>query len=297
MVISKDFSTLVPDIYNLLDGESLLTSVEKFKDDLGKMLLRRFEKEQEKREPSLRLSSIGRPLRQQWYDLNGYAGETLTGKTKFKFLYGDLIELIVLFLAEASGHTVERFQEEVTLEGVTGHIDAVIDGVLCDVKSCSPYSFEKFVSGEFKTNDPFGYVPQLSSYGQALGFKKAAFIAVDKTIGNIATVEIDPYEYNAIGRIQEVRSAVAQSTPPERCYSDEPDGKSGNRKLAIGCSYCAHKFTCWADSNGGKGVQVYYYANGPRYLTKVVREPKVSNALDQQEVQPMIPSVFSVKES
>ena len=59
-----------------------------------------------------------------------------------------------------------------------------------------------------------------------------------------------------------------QNTPPDRCYSDVPDGISGNRKLAIGCFYCSHKRTCWSDANEGKGLRAFNYAKGLRYLTQ-----------------------------
>ena len=62
---------------------------------------------------------------------------------------------------------------------------------------------------------------------------------------------------------------------PDRCYSDIPDGKSGNRKLSIGCVYCGYKRDCWSDVNQGKGIRVFKYAHGRRYLTNVAKEPEV----------------------
>ena len=88
----------------------------------------------------LRFSSLGRPDRQIWYMANSQGGpQELNAKTYFKFLYGDIIELLVLFLAKEAGHKVEREQEEIEVDGVLGHIDAIIDGVVVDVKSASPY--------------------------------------------------------------------------------------------------------------------------------------------------------------
>ena len=59
-------------------------------------------------------------------------------------MYGDIIETLVLWLARQAGHEVKWEQKEVSIDGVTGHIDAVIDGVLADLKSCSPFSYKKF---------------------------------------------------------------------------------------------------------------------------------------------------------
>ena len=51
-----------------------------------------------------------------------------------------------------------------------------------------------------------------------------------------------------------------------------PDGKSGNMKLATACGYCQWKTTCWPQA------KAYKYSDGDRYLTKVVREPRVEAA-------------------
>ena len=55
----------------------------------------------------------------------------------------------------------------------------------------------------------------------------------------------------------------------------QTDGSSGNRKLDVGCSYCAYKVDCWKDSNNGTGLRKFIYANGPRYLTQVAKKPDV----------------------
>jgi hypothetical protein len=73
---------------------------------------------------------------------------------------------------------------------------------------------------------------------------------------------------------------MEQDSPPDRCYDDIPDGVSGNRKLAIGCLYCSHKRTCWSDANQGKGLRVFQYAKGHRFLTNVAKEPNVDEVLD-----------------
>jgi len=276
-----DLDTLVSDIYSLLEGKLVGDDsvLEKFGPELGKVFAKRFSSSREERVPTLRMSNIGRPLRQLWYELNGYKAEEISGKTLLKFSYGDLTESLVLVLAEASGHEVKDFQDEIEVEGIKGHIDAVIDGVLVDVKSCSPYSFDKFKTGSLleEGNDPFGYVAQLSGYAHAKKLP-AAWVAFNKQSGELCILKLPQEkidEYNVIGRINQVREVIASKCIPERCYSDEPDGKSGNRKLGISCSYCSYKQSCWDDANGGTGLKVYSYSTGPRFLTTVVREPKV----------------------
>ena len=80
---------------------------------------------------------------------------------------------------------------------------------------------------------------------------------------------------NASDRINYLKGVLKQTTPPERCYEAEPDGKSGNMKLAVGCIYCPHKFECWKDANGGHGLRQFQYSTGVRYLTQVVNPPAV----------------------
>ncbi len=229
------------------------------------------------------MSNVGRPKRQLFYELNGYQGEKLEGKTLVKFAYGDLTEALIVSLAQAAGYKAERFQEEVEVDGVLGHIDLVLNGILCDVKSCSPYSFNKFKDGTLFDSDVFGYLGQICGYAHALNLP-AAWIAIEKVSGEICVLpvpqeKIDAYDIQK--EIADAKKLVGQSVPPERCYSTEPDGKSGNEKLPVGCSYCSHKFECYKDVNNGQGLRVFYYSNGPRYLSTVVREPKVESSFTQ----------------
>lgn len=275
----NSLDTLVQDVYSLLESRSLSDAglVDRYSHTVGEVLGSRFK--EDTRTPTLRMSNIGRPLRQLWYELNGNKGEEIRGQTLLKFAYGDATESLLVFLAEAAGHVISDLQEEIEVDGIKGHIDCVIDGVLIDIKSCSAYSFQKFKSGALLTegNDPFGYVGQLAGYASAKGLP-AAWIAFDKQSGEICVLKLPQEkidEYDVRSRISLVRSACSSEKPPERCYSDEADGKSGNRKLGVGCSYCAHKFECWKDSNNGEGIKTYIYSTGPRYLTNVIREPNV----------------------
>jgi hypothetical protein len=253
------------------------------------MLVRRFHEHKSARKPTLRLSNIGRPLRQLWYELKGVPQEPLSPETKFKFLYGDILETLVLFLAEAAGHKVERMQEEVEVDGVPGHIDAVIDGVLVDAKSCSPFSFAKFTSGEYLENDPFGYIPQLSAYRKAIGLERAAFIPIEKVLGKISVVELPrEKEADVSKRITDARSAIASDVPPERCYDPRPvskKDKSGNLVLSVGCSYCGWKNHCWQSANGGTGLRTIIYSTGPKYFVEVAKEPRVKASWSPFEVK------------
>lgn len=284
----RDPSSIPEDIYKLLDEatdhvvseDNVEWAGEVFKNLLRVRLSKR---EQKTGEDVLRFSSLGKPDRQLWYDANDSEGaETLPGKTQFKFLFGDVIEVLLLFLAKEAGHSVTNEQMEVTEDGVTGHIDAIIDGVLVDVKSASSYSYEKFKSGGHLFDDPFGYITQLSGYAHKTGCDKAGWLVADKVHGDIQYVELDK-DYirgnDPAKRIAEAKEVIRSSEPPPRCYPDQAEGKSENRVLGVGCSYCRHKFKCWADANNGTGLRTFFYSRGPKFFTQVKREPNVPERL------------------
>jgi hypothetical protein len=280
--LPKRIEDLVGDIYHLLDednghepSEENLTWIA----EAVKSLLRSRLSLREREAATLRFSSLGRPDRQLWYAKHAPSeAERMLPKTYFKFLYGDVIELLLLFLAKEAGHEVTHEQFEVEIDGVKGHVDAVIDGVTVDAKSASPYSFGKFISGKYKTDDPFGYVKQLPGYRKALGTERAGFLVANKVHGDIAFVEVDSETLAANEpepRIQHLNKVLASETEPDRCYEDVEFGKGGNRVLGIGCSYCAFRNHCWRDANDGQGLITYNYSTGPKFFTQVEKEPRV----------------------
>jgi len=280
-----DINNLIPDIYHALKTGKNMNSVqnraslEKFARTIYGSARRALSEEdnKERSKKNLRMSQIGKPDRQLWYDMQeGIEPEPISGQTKLKFLYGEILEALVILLTEVAGHEVSEEQKEVEIEGIKGHKDCRIDGLLVDIKSASPYSFKKFKEGTLSSSDPFGYIAQISSYAEAGKDNEAAFLAIDKSNADLALLKIeDVHMINASERIQKVKSMITQPSPPDRCYSDEEDGKSGNRKLAIGCVFCPHKERCWSDANGGQGLRAFQYSNGVRYLTQVGKVPDV----------------------
>lgn len=227
-------------------------------------------------------SEVGKPcIRQTWYGVHTpHLAEPMPEHTLFKFLYGNVIEETVLFLAEAAGHTVEMRQAPAQFDVVggwtiRGRIDAVIDGVLVDVKGVSSFGYKKFQEGLTDENDSFGYRAQLSTYTMALKHKGSqGFVAVDKQNGHVGWF---PQPYMAMAKqLSLVVGAVNNArVEPPRKFKLEPMGKSGNLKLCTECSYCPFKATCWRDANHGEGLKAYAYAGGPVFLGTVVDEPRV----------------------
>jgi hypothetical protein len=282
----KRIETLTADIKARLNREQPWEieeeDIRSFGHKIGQYLVERLTRAPDK--PSLRVSNFGSPCgRKLWYSINSpELAEPLSPSTRLKFLLGDLWEYVLLFLAKASGHTVEHEQAEVNLHGVLGHIDSVIDGELCDVKSASSYSFQKFKEGRLAGEDPFGYTTQLNSYLHSLppellrNTERAHFLVGDKTLGHLT---LDTHPRKDVDYEQEVaqkREMLAWPRPPARGYSDIPEGKSGNRRLGMECSYCAFKQTCWPT------LRVFNYAGRPKFLTQVIREPDVQEISIQE---------------
>jgi hypothetical protein len=284
----KKIETLVEDIYGLFnltpierDEKEVDQLIDKFGDML-KVHIKEFMYSKPRDSGNLRLSAIGKPNRQIWYDVNTEATEEqLPPSTRIKFLYGYILEELLLLCASVAGHTVEAQQKEVSVEGVLGHQDAVIDGVLVDCKSASGFSFKKFESNTISEDDPFGYIAQISAYSQANDIDKAAFLVIDKSTGKICLTPVHSMEMiNAGKRVKFLKSIVSRGSIPDRCYAPVPDGKSGNYKLPIGCVYCRHKTLCWSDANQGQGLRTFKYSNGNRHLVQIAKMPDVEEIIN-----------------
>ena len=240
----------------------------------------------EKYEGKLRMSSIGKPARQLWYDKHSPKDrkDEDTG-LNLKFLYGHIIEHLVLYLAELAGHKIKDQQRKVEVSGVSGHIDSIIDGEVCDVKSASPFSFKKFQSGEIVGDDPFGYHAQLAAYEEGCDTKAGGFLVVYKSSGDICFYKPDDMaKPNVKSLIKNLRESLEKDTPPEKCYEFKTE-KNGNKTLATGCMFCPHKWECHSDANGGKGLRVFKYSNKNVMLAEVVKEPNVDEITNQYKEQ------------
>jgi hypothetical protein len=285
----KTVDTLVQDIYSFLETKEIPEGVdvdaecESFGREMANIL--RDQLSEYDGRGRLRLSGIGKPDRQIYNGYHGVEGEPLRGATYIKFLYGHLVEGMLLALTRLSGHTVTDEQKEVSVEGVLGHIDGRIDGVLMDVKSCSSFGFKKFRDNTLHIDDPFGYIAQLKSYAYAEGDTSYGWLAMDKQNGTLAwlgydedkrgTVYEDAINWSVPDRVNAIKKLVGSDLLPSQCYDEVPDGMSGNMKLATGCSYCKFKFSCFA------GLRTFHYSSGPRYLTVVKKDPKVLEIPDE----------------
>jgi CRISPR/Cas system-associated exonuclease Cas4 (RecB family) len=275
----KTIDTLVDDIYSVIETGKGWSDDNGFVEQLSVLMRSRMAEERGERR-TLRMSNVGSPCaRKLWYSLRpDVEGEPLSPRALSNFLFGDILEELLLSLAVSAGHDVVGRQDEVHIGDIKGHRDAVIDGVLIDVKSASGRAFPKFKKGTVTDDDPFGYLWQLACYLYAAkddplvrDKTTAGFLVFNKENGEIALDLYDLSSYLDVvpSLVSGRQKQMTLDEPPERAFEPVPDGKSGNMKLPTNCSYCAFKEICWPEA------RLFLYSNGPRWLTTVERLPDV----------------------
>jgi hypothetical protein len=283
--MSKTIHTLVDDIYRLMETKEAEESVdveaeiELFGENMKALMRTEFGRKRATDRRTLRLSNIGRDDRVLWNVVNGTEKEEIKPATYIKFMYGHLIEEMLLFMTRMAGHEVSDEQRVCEVEGIKGHMDCKIDGLVVDVKSASAFGFKKFKDGTLAMDDAFGYVDQIKAYAHACGETEFGWLAMDKANGHLAVLKYDledtqaPIHEHIKGdireRIKHVKEMVKGDEPTELCTETVPDGKSGNKKLGIKCSYCQYKKHCYPE------LRAFAYSYGPKFLSEVVNEPRV----------------------
>lgn len=292
---SKSAETLIKDINSLLDnvarGKGLNIPPEKLAEfgsnvamKLNDALVGRGNRKRPAK--TLYMSEIGKPCRRQlWYEVNkdnnSFDSEPLHSTAIVKFLYGDILEELVLILAELSGHEVTDKQKSVEIKlpkgwVVRGKMDGKIDGEIVDVKSASTQSFQKFKKGVDRANDPFGYIPQLQSYNIAEDVtpgETTSFIAIEKQMGEI-TRDSHKVDAQIMSKkdLTDLVITLESKTPPPRAFDTKPTTYQ-NECLGTECSYCRWKYECWKDANDGKGIRTFVYSRKPVHLVKIKKVP------------------------
>ena len=285
--MGKQIETLSQDIYDIIDSglAPQEETLDKMCNDIKDIVRERFTGYKEDKEYNhLRMSNLGRGTRFLYYDLQVDTQQEISPELKMKFLIGDILEQLMIFLIKESGHEVTMEQAEVELDGIKGHPDAVVDGIPLDIKTASTYAFnDKFVKGNLLNNpnsDGFGYVGQISSYAETLGVNRGAFLAVDKQHGDWTVLLVDEMDMiDARAKIKEVREALEADSPPdEKCFQPK-EHKNGNLELNNNCFWCKHKHACHADANDGTGIRTFKYSNKSVDLIHVEKEPTVPEVL------------------
>jgi hypothetical protein len=274
-----EIRTLIQDVYQIVgsnDGWFNQALAEGFSRELGLKLVESIKPRDEV--PSLRLSQMGQRCPcQLWHSIHSpLDAEPLPAWARIKYTYGHILESLVIAMAKAAGHEVTGEQDAVSVDGVLGHRDCVIDGCIVDVKSTTSRGFIKFKDGSIASDDAFGYLDQLDGYlvgslhdPLVRNKHRAYLLAIDKQLGHLCLYEHTAREESIRKRIRDYRNVIALDRAPACTCEEVPDGKSGNIKLGVRASYNAFKYQCHPQ------LRCFLYASGPVYLTKVVRKPDV----------------------
>lgn len=276
--MTKDVSTLVNDIYARcltpqgVDVTNLTVAAANMGKLIGKQLMR--DEDYERPPKVLFASEIGEQCnRKLWFKMHRPdLVETLLPHARIKFMYGDMLEQLVLLLAREAGHEITEEQKTYEVEidrgwKIRGRQDATIDGIKIDVKSASEYSFKKFQAGLTPNLDAFGYLPQLGFYNHDTKDQPAGFLAIDKTLGTLALdmhsgSMLDAHYLVAVGN-KDLRALERPGMPPDRGYAPVHDAKLNVKKLGPNCSYCGFKSACW-----GSDIELQVKAGKPIYVVK-----------------------------
>ena len=205
----------------------------------------------------LRMSNIGRPRCQLWFDKNDPKDKTpFPPHFLMNMLLGDIVEAVFKGLLRASG--VEFMDNDrVTLDlgdgkEVKGEYDLILDGKVDDIKSASPWSYNnKFVNFEtLSQHDSFGYVAQLVGYAEGAKKDVGGWWVVNKGNGEFKYVSASSVDKDAV--LKDIRATVDyidNDEPFERCFEAVNETfykvKSGNKKLNSECGFCSYKHKCW----------------------------------------------------
>ena len=235
--------------------------VEEFGEACKNALLKQFE-DQRRNKFEPRMSNIGRPLCQLQMEAKGVKGEGQPYNVKVRNTFGDIIEALAIFIMKSAGVNIKNEQKKVKYKfngnEIEGKQDVEIDEKIWDIKSASPYSFEKKFGEEggfleVIKEDSFGYASQGFLYGESQNKKFGGWIAINKSTGEWTVCEtpamIEPHKTEALKKAKDNLKALKDKAPFKKQYDDIAEtfrGKpTGNRVLGFVCSYCPYKLPCW----------------------------------------------------
>lgn len=230
-------------------------TIEQVSSDVAEALHKQFGSGKKRGDFKLRMSNVGRPTCQLWYEKNKPEA-ALPKPTTFimNMMIGDIVEAVFKGLLREAGVRYEE-SEHVTLElddaSINGTYDVVIDGAVDDIKSASPWSYaNKFESyNKLASGDGFGYVGQLAGYAKASGKDVGGWWVVNKANGQFKYVPASGLDLDTeVAKIQATADAVKENKF-EKCFQPVPEtfrGKeTGNKVLNDGCKFCSYRFDCW----------------------------------------------------
>lgn len=246
----------------------------------------------QKKPPHFRMSNIGKVSCKAWFEWNYPEYTRPPSKSLLNvFSQGDFIEIYLLALAMAAGHKISAYQEYVEVAGVKGSCDAIIDGLLIDIKSTSEQGARKFEGNlKYYKQDPFGYYPQnigylkgLQNHPDLVHKNHIGFLVMNKANGYILPLDIYEVKWG-LDTIEDFiykKQEMVRGEFPGRDYDDVQLGKTGNRKLGSSCKRCEFKKLCWPQ------IRTFLYDKGQteEYLTHIERMPQVPEKLEDGSIR------------
>ena len=235
--------------------------VEEFGEACKNALLKQFQEERNTKF-ELRMSNVGRPLCQLQMESKGIKGEGQPYNIRMRNTFGDLVEALALFIMKSAGVDIKNEQKKVTYKfddnTIEGRQDVEIDNKVWDIKSASPYSFEKKFGedGGFEAvveEDSFGYATQGYLYADSQKKNFGGWIAINKSTGEWTVCETplddSKYKNKFLKLAHDNLKSLESKKPFKRCYEavDETfrSKPTGNKVLGFVCSYCPYKLPCW----------------------------------------------------
>ena len=240
-----------------VNGKSSMsdTTINKIVSDISDALKRQFSEGKTRKDFTLRMSNVGRPTCQLWYDKNKpEAAIPLPTTFVMNMMLGDIVEAVFKGLLTEAGVKYED-TNKVTLDcgdtNVSGSYDLILDGAVDDIKSASDWSYRnKFESFDtLASSDGFGYIAQLAGYAKASGKKAGGWWVVNKANGKFKYVPATGIDTEQ--EIDKIKTTInkVKENKFERCFQPVPEkfrGKeTGNKILSDGCKFCSYRFDCW----------------------------------------------------
>ena len=241
-----------------VNGTSTMSedTINQVANDIKDALHRQFGGGKKRNDFRLRMSNVGRPSCQLWYEKNKpEVGVPLPTTFVMNMMIGDIVEAVFKGLLKESGVEYEdndKVQLDLGHIVIDGTYDIIIADAVDDIKSASNWSYNnKFESYDtLKQEDAFGYVAQLAGYAKASGKRAGGWWVVNKATGDFKYVPADGINVDAeVAKIDETCKTVEENVF-KRCYEAEPEmfrGKpTGNKVLNTHCGFCSYRYDCWS---------------------------------------------------
>jgi len=242
---------------NAVNGDSKISedTIQQVANDVADAMRRQFGSGKGRGDFKMRMSNVGRPTCQLWYQKNKpEVALPFPNTFIMNMMLGDIVEAVFKGVLKEAGIKYED-SEKVSLDCggtvVNGSYDIVINDAVDDIKSASDWSYRnKFESYDtLASGDGFGYIGQLAGYAKASGKKVGGWWVVNKANGAFKYVPATGLDLEA--EVQKIKDTVqtVEENKFEKCFQPVPEkfrGKeTGNKVLNDGCKFCSYRFDCW----------------------------------------------------